>query len=113
MDTRLYGAMQLSAYVLRHNKVLCVFPEGGRSRDGNVKEFKKGVGIIAKELNIPIFPVAIKGTYEMLPPGKRFPRPARISVTIGKPVYPEGKEYDEIVKTLYNRVVELLAQKHS
>jgi long-chain acyl-CoA synthetase len=113
METRLYGAMQLSAYVLRHNKVLCVFPEGGRSRDGNIKEFKRGVGIIAKELNIPIIPIAIKGTYEMLPPGKRFPRPTRISVTFGKPVYPEGKDYDGIVKTLYQRVVELLAQEHS
>lgn len=112
MDTRLYGAMQLSAYVLRHNKVLCVFPEGGRSRDGNIKEFKKGVGIIAKELNIPIIPVAIKGTYEMLPPGRRFPGPSRISVTFGKPVNPEGKDYDEIVKTLYQRVVELLEQNH-
>jgi long-chain acyl-CoA synthetase len=110
MDVRLYGAMQLSAHVLRHNKVLCVFPEGGRSRDGNIKDFKKGVGIIAKELNIPIIPVAIKGTYKMLPPGKKFPIPARISVTFGKPVYPEGKNYDEIVKTLYQSVVELLRQ---
>lgn len=113
MEVRLYGAMQMSAHVLRHNKVLCVFPEGGRSRDGNIKEFKKGVGIIAKELNIPIIPVAIMGTYEMLPPGKRFPRPAQISVTFGKPVYPEGKDYDEIVKTLYQKVVELLGQEHS
>ncbi len=112
MDTRLYGAMQLSAYVLRHNKVLCVFPEGGRSRDGHIKEFKKGVGIIAKELNIPIIPVAIRGTYEMLPAGRRFPKPVRISVTFDKPVYPEEKDYDEIVKTLYNRVVELLEREH-
>jgi long-chain acyl-CoA synthetase len=110
MDTRLYGAMQLSAYVLRRDKILCVFPEGGRSRDGSIKEFKKGVGIIAKELNIPIIPVAITGTYEMLPPGKRFPRPVKIRITFGKPLYPEGKDYDEIVKTLYQRVVELLAQ---
>ncbi len=54
MDARLYGAMQLSAHVLRQNKILCVFPEGGRSRDGGIKEFKKGVGIISKELNMPV-----------------------------------------------------------
>jgi long-chain acyl-CoA synthetase len=110
MDTRLYGAMQLSAHVLRHDKVLCVFPEGGRSRDGRIKEFKKGVGIIAKELNIPIIPVAIRGTYEMMSAGRRFPKPVPIGVSFGKPVYPENKDYDEIVKTLYNRVVELLEQ---
>ncbi|HYA86028.1 MAG TPA: AMP-binding protein [Nitrospirota bacterium] len=113
MEVRLYGAMQLSAYVLRHNKILCIFPEGGRSRDGNIKEFKKGVGIIAKELNIPVVPVAIKGTYAMLPSGKRFPRPARVCVTFGKPVYPDGENYDEIVKTVYERVVELLGQECS
>ena len=113
MEVRLYGAMQLSAYVLRHNRVLCVFPEGGRSRDGNIKEFKKGVGIIAKELNIPIIPVAIKGTYEMLPTGKRIPSPARVSVTFGKAVYPVGQDYDEIVRILYQRVVGLLGRENS
>jgi long-chain acyl-CoA synthetase len=108
MDTRLHNALQLSAYVLRHGKVLLVFPEGSRSRDGGIKEFKKGVGIIARELNIPIVPVAISGTYEMLPSGRLFPRPARISVSFGKPIHPGGKDYDEIVKTLYGEVVGLL-----
>jgi long-chain acyl-CoA synthetase len=107
MDARLYGAMQLSAAVLRRGNILCVFPEGGRSRDGGIKEFKKGVGILAKELNIPIVPVAIKGTYEMLPAGRSFPKPAKIIVTFGKPVYPGNKEYDGIVKELYEEVVKM------
>jgi long-chain acyl-CoA synthetase len=110
MDTRLASAMQLSAHVLRQGRILCVFPEGGRSRDGRIKEFKKGAGIIAKELNIPLVPVAIRGTYEMLPAGRRFPRPARIDVFIGKPVYPAGKDYDEIVNILYQKITELLEQ---
>jgi long-chain acyl-CoA synthetase len=108
MEARLYNALQLSAYVLRRGKILLVFPEGGRSRDGGIKDFKKGVGIIAKELNIPIVPVAISGTYAMMPTGRWFPKPARISVTFGKPIHPGGKDYDEIVKTLYGEVVGLL-----
>ncbi len=108
MDTRLASAMQLSAHVLRQGRILCVFPEGGRSRDGKIKEFKKGIGIIAKELNIPIVPVAIRGTYEMLPAGRRFPRPAKIDVFFGKPVHSAGKDYDEIVNTLYQKITELL-----
>ncbi len=107
MDARLYGALQLSAYVLRKGKVLCVFPEGGRSRDGNLKEFKKGVGIIAKELNIPVVPVAIEGTYEMLATGMNFPRPAGISITFGRPIDPGDLDYEGIVKTLYGEVVKL------
>jgi long-chain acyl-CoA synthetase len=108
MDTRLYSAMQLSAYVLRQGRILCVFPEGTRSRDGNIKEFKKGVGIIAKELNIPLVPVAITGTYEMLPSGKFFPKPVKVRMSIGNPLYPGDKDYDEIVKRLYEEVVKLL-----
>jgi len=110
METRLSSAMQLSAHVLRRGKVLCVFPEGGRSRDGGIKEFKKGVGIISRELDIPIVPAAIRGTYEMLRVGGKFPKPAKVSVTFGKPVYPEGMDYDEIVKKLYDEVVKLLEE---
>ncbi len=108
IDARLYRAMQMSAYVLRRGKILCVFPEGGRSRDGETKEFKKGVGILARELNIPVVPVAIQGTYEMLAAGKRFPRPTKVTVTFGKPFSPGGLDYDGIVKKLREEVVAML-----
>lgn len=108
MDTRLHNALQLSAAVLRRGQILLVFPEGSRSRDGSIKEFKKGVGIIAKELNIPIVPVAISGTYAMMPAGRLFPRPARVRVSFGNPIQPAGRDYDEIVKALYAEVVKML-----
>ena len=108
MEARLHGALQLSAYVLRKGKILCVFPEGGRSRDGRIKEFKKGVAIVARELNVPLIPVAIRGTYAMLATGMRFPRPARVSLVFGKPVYPGDMDYEGIVRKLYGEVVHLL-----
>jgi long-chain acyl-CoA synthetase len=108
MDTKLFSALQLSSYILRNGKILCVFPEGGRSRDGNIKEFKKGVGILAKELNLPMVPVAINGTYEMMPAGRYFPKPSNVTISFGKPVHPGGKEYEAIVKKLYEEVVKLL-----
>lgn len=108
METKLYNALQLSSYMLRQGKILCVFPEGARSRDGNLKEFKKGVGILAKELNVPLVPVAINGTFEMMRPGKLFPRPGKVGVSFGKPIYPGEMEYEEIVKQLRDDVVDLL-----
>ncbi len=113
MDTRLHNALQLSAYVLRRGKILLVFPEGSRSRDGGIKEFKKGVGIIAKELSIPIVPVAISGTYQMLPSGRMFPKPSKVRVSFGKAIHPGGRDYDEIVKTLYGEVVKMLEEQKS
>jgi long-chain acyl-CoA synthetase len=108
MESRLHGALQLSAYVLRRRKILCVFPEGSRSRDGRTKEFKKGVGIVARELNIPIIPVGITGTYEALAPGKKLPRPEAITVKFGKPVYPGDLDYEGIVRKLSDEVINLL-----
>lgn len=107
MEARLQGALQLSAQVLRKGNILCVFPEGGRSRDGKIKEFKKGVGIIARELNIPLVPVAIKGAYEAFAIGYNFPRPAKITVTIGKPFLPDNLDYEGIAKKLQQEVAKL------
>lgn len=107
METRLHSALQLSAYILRQGRVLCVFPEGTRSRDGRMKEFKKGIGILSKELNVPIVPAGINGTYEMMPPGKSLPRPAKVSISFGRPIYPEGMTYEEIVAKLRKEVSRL------
>ncbi|MCK9604488.1 MAG: 1-acyl-sn-glycerol-3-phosphate acyltransferase, partial [Candidatus Omnitrophica bacterium] len=78
-------AMQASSYVLRNGKIVCIFPEAQRTIDGNVKEFKKGVGILAKELNIPLVPVLITGSYESWPRTKLFPSPHPITITFGRP----------------------------
>jgi long-chain acyl-CoA synthetase len=78
-------AMQASSYVLKNDKIVCIFPEAQRTIDGNVKEFKKGVGILAKELNIPLVPVLITGSYESWPRTKSLPRPYPIKITFGRP----------------------------
>ncbi len=79
-------ALQTSAYVLRNNCSLSVFPEGGRSIDGNLMEFKKGVGILAVETNVPVVPVCIKGAFKALPRTAFWPRPAKIIVIFGRPL---------------------------
>jgi 1-acyl-sn-glycerol-3-phosphate acyltransferase len=79
----LVEAMQASAYVLRHGKTLCVFPEGARSVTGELREIKKGVVILAKELHVPIIPTAIQGAYAAWPPGQVLPRPHPVTLTFG------------------------------
>jgi long-chain acyl-CoA synthetase len=90
IDQEMYlnKALQMSSYVLRNGKSLLVFPEGGRSFDGDLIEFKKGVGILSLELNVPVIPAYIKGSFEALPRGARWPQFREIEVFFGKPVYP-------------------------
>jgi 1-acyl-sn-glycerol-3-phosphate acyltransferase len=48
-----------------------VFPEGTRSRDGSMQEFKKGGFLIARRAGVPVLPVRISGTHRLLPPGRK------------------------------------------
>lgn len=82
----LIPAMQAASYVLGHKKGLCIFPEGERSIDGKMKRFKNGVGILSKELNIPLIPCIIKGAYQAWPRTKRFPGIHPMQISFGKPV---------------------------
>ena len=82
---QLVNAMQSCAYILRKGKVVCIFPEGGRSIDGEIQKFKKGIGILAKELNLLLVPVYIKGSYESWSRTNHFPRPHPITIVFGRP----------------------------
>lgn len=87
--TKIIEAMQGSYFVLKHNKALCIFPEGERSIDGEIKEFKKGIGIIAKELGVPLVPVHIKGAFEAWPRTEKFPKLGPVRIKFGEPVSAE------------------------
>jgi long-chain acyl-CoA synthetase len=107
-------ALQISAHVLKRGGSLSVFPEGGRSYDGTLMEFKKGVGILAVELGVPVVPVHIAGAFDALPRSAIFPRLKKITVTFGEPVVasemdfskrPEGvDEYQYFADRLRERV---------
>lgn len=87
-DVYMHRALQMSAYMLRNNKTLCIFPEGGRSFDGGLMEFKKGIGVLGIEIDIPVIPACIKGAFAALPRGAVFIRPSKINVSFGKPIRP-------------------------
>jgi 1-acyl-sn-glycerol-3-phosphate acyltransferase len=67
-----------------------IFPEGTRSLDGNLHRFKRGGFFLAVESRATIVPVAIKGTFELMPKGKFFVKRGRIRVAFLPPVSVEG-----------------------
>ena len=88
-SSNLIETMMAASFVIRNDKILCVFPEGVRSVDGELKEFKKGVGILAKELDVIIVPTYIKGTHQAWRPGISLPRPYPVRVRFGRPQTPQ------------------------
>ncbi|MFA5355883.1 MAG: AMP-binding protein [Candidatus Omnitrophota bacterium] len=84
-DTNLVRALKAVSFVLAKKKIACIFPEGRRSVDENTAEFKKGVGILIKELNIPVIPAYIKGSYRSWPRGKKLPRLCPLKIVFGRP----------------------------
>jgi long-chain acyl-CoA synthetase len=88
-------ALHISAYVMRNGRSLIVFPEGERSPEGNLVEFKKGVGILAAEMGIAVVPAYISGAFESLPRGAAIPRFRKVTVTFGKPLRPGDIELSE------------------
>ena len=88
-------ALQTSAYVLKNGNSMTVFPEGGRALDGNLMEFKKGVGILAIETNTAVVPVFIAGAIDALPRTAVWPRPAKITVNFGSPLYASDVDFSK------------------
>ena len=88
-DAHLLRAMKAGALGLRKGLILCIFPEGGRSFDGQLQRFKKGASILSRELSVPIVPSAIQGTYEVWPRDSLRIRPHKVIITFGKSLSPE------------------------
>jgi 1-acyl-sn-glycerol-3-phosphate acyltransferase len=97
------GAQQ----VLGTGSSLLVFPEGTRSIDGTLGDFRSGAARIAKEFDVPLLPVALIGTHELWPKGGR-PRPGPVEVRLGRPIQPD--ELDDDLTAARDQIAALLAE---
>ncbi|HEX2770558.1 MAG TPA: AMP-binding protein, partial [Geobacteraceae bacterium] len=86
---------------------ILIFPEGRHSRDGKLQPFQLGLGIMVKELGIPVVPIKISGTGQVLPPGAGFPKRGRVTVTFGKPLIFRYEEPADIVEKTRQAVEKL------
>lgn len=87
---------QQIADAARQNRSLLFFPEGTFTRIPGVRDFRLGAFMTAVQANLPVVPIAIRGTRSMLRAGSWFPRPGNISITFGEPIWPEsGTDRDQ------------------
>lgn len=80
------GGLRRCRLILDRQQPILLFPEGTRSKAGDLQQFKLGLGLLALRLNVPIVPVYIQGTYQALPKGRCFPRRYPIHICFGSPL---------------------------
>lgn len=94
--------IERGAKLLAGGKSFIAFPEGTRSRDGRLGDFKKGVFIMAIKAQVPVIPVTILNSAKINPPGKYGIRPGHIDVIVHEPIETAGMTLDD-----RNRLVQL------
>ena len=87
-NMNLVYAMQAGAHALRQGKVLLLFPEGERTIDGSIKEFRKGAAILSAHLGVPVVPMALDGTYDVWPRARRPQKLATVQIRFGRQIPP-------------------------
>jgi 1-acyl-sn-glycerol-3-phosphate acyltransferase len=88
-----YERLKDARKILVNGVSLIMLAEGTRSRDGNLREFKKGAFVMSLDLGMPLLPVSIVDTKYILPSGTYDLFPGRVTLVIHEPVSSEG--YDE------------------
>ena len=104
INRNLKETLQQMATIVKEGNNIVIFPEGARSRDGSIMAFKKTFAKISKEMNIPVVPVMIDGSYKIISIGKKIPRPGKIKVKFLEAIYPDMLTYDEIVERTHSAI---------
>lgn len=98
---------------LRAGNSILMFAEGTRSRDGKLLPFKKGPFHLAKQCGVPVVPVAVVGSWELMPPGGLVARRGRIAVRFGEAIEPgcaNGEDVTPLLDRARRAVVDLSAE---
>jgi 1-acyl-sn-glycerol-3-phosphate acyltransferase len=90
-----HSGIEFGARLLMEGKSFVAFPEGTRSRDGRLGEFKKGVFVMAIKAQVPVIPITIIGSAKIQPPGCYAIRPGCITVIFHDPIPTEGMTVED------------------
>jgi 1-acyl-sn-glycerol-3-phosphate acyltransferase len=107
-----HKSMTDAARILRERGMsVMLFPEGGRSKDGALQDFIEGAAYIAVKAGVPVIPIAMTGTREVLPMGSLQIMSGIVELRIGDPISTVNltmKDRATLTQTMYDRVADLL-----
>jgi long-chain acyl-CoA synthetase len=115
----LKASLRLAGETLQQGYHLLIFPEGTRSTDGRMGEFKATLGYLALTYGVDVLPIALSGTFEAIPKGRVLPKGRKLAVAIGPPIpieqlralgagLPHSEAYRVVTRFIENRVGALL-----
>ncbi len=104
-------SMQEARNVLSQGKSIFIFPEGSRTRDGKMARFKRGGFVMAYDLDVPIIPITINGSYEAYPKSRKlYVRPTKLKLTIHKPFeFNKNEETQEAISGAMEEVYSIIS----
>lgn len=109
-ETNATAGVHQALRALRAGMPLFIFPEGGRSHDGVLQPFMNGPAILAIRARVPLIPIGLMGTRELLPLGGSHFEPGPIRMSIGRPIDTSEftiRQADELTGQLYDAVSRL------
>jgi 1-acyl-sn-glycerol-3-phosphate acyltransferase len=95
---------------LRAGMPIFVFPEGGRTPDGNLQNFLSGAAFLAIRAQVPLIPIALSGVYDLLPIHTSHFYPGDVSLAVGEPIPTKGmhlRQADELTARLRTAIADL------
>jgi 1-acyl-sn-glycerol-3-phosphate acyltransferase len=101
--------------MLANQDAVLIFPEGTRTRDGQLQPFQAGFAAIARRGGATIVPVAVSGAFEALPRGRIWPRPRPIALSFGAPIAANEialQSDEQLVELVRARIANMLADLH-
>jgi 1-acyl-sn-glycerol-3-phosphate acyltransferase len=101
-------SLEAAADLLDSGWSVLLYPEGTRSTDGNLQDFKGGAAYLALRCDVPIVPVYLTGTDQLLPRGARRPRRHNCTITVGAPITAhDGERARQLTSRVQAAVAEL------
>ena len=106
------SSLGVGVKALRAGMLLFVFPEGGRTSNGEMQPFLAGAAYLAIRAQVPLVPIALSGVYDLLPIHTRHFYPGPLSLTVGEPISTAGltpRHTDELTARLRGAIEAMLA----
>ena len=105
-------SLRAAGDVMRSGINMTVFPEGTRSRTGTLLPFKKGPFHLVMESGVPVVPMTILNSYELMPPGQNYVLPGTVRVIFHPPLDPKDfEDKDQLMEAVRNSIREPLPEE--